>query len=83
MQTIGENMNHKMEGKLEQELVGPLLQVIAPWPLIISKLYEDKCERNTNPMMQTTNTPLSNLLTNEYKPQHNDEGVVISYLNHD
>ena len=77
MQAIKEDQNRRLE-ELEQEPVGPLLQLIAPRPLTISKLHEDKYKKNTDAMTQTTNIPLTELPANEYGSQHDDGEVPLA-----
>ena len=69
---IEEDRNHRIERELEQEPVGPSLQVIAPQPSTISNLHEDEHEKNTDLTTQTTNIPLTGPPINEYGSQHND-----------
>ena len=66
IQMIEKNKNHRIKRELEQEPVGPSLQVIAPWPSTISNLHKDKHKKNTDLTTQTTNILLTELPVNEY-----------------
>jgi len=72
IQVIEEDRNHKIERKLKQEPVRPLLQVIASRPSTISNLHKDEHKKNTDLTTQTTNIPLTELPVNEYGSQHDD-----------
>jgi len=62
IQAIEENRNYKTEEELKQKPVGLSLQVIVLQLLTISKLHENEYKRNTNPMTQTTNIPVTNFI---------------------
>jgi len=78
IQVIKKDRNHRIEKELEQEPVGPSLQVIAPQPSTISYLHEDEHEKNTDLTTQTTNILLTRPPVNEYGSQHDDGEALLA-----
>ena len=65
-------------GELDQELIGPPLQVIALRPLTITELHKDKHEEITGSATQTSDKLTYGPLPNDYEPQYNDDNTPLA-----
>ena len=62
-------------GELDQELIGPPLQVIAPWLSTITELHKDKHKEITSSATQTSDRLTYRPPPNDYEPQYDDDNT--------
>jgi len=76
-QVSSENRSNDTMGELDQELIRPPLQVIAPRLSTITELHKDKHEEITSSATQTSNRLTYGLPPNDYELQYDDDNTLL------